>query len=883
MIHHPPGRPNQGGADCPSQPDQEMEVAGSETPPYHPTRPYVMAGLVILFAASGCAGLIYELVWFQMLQLVVGSTAVSLGALLASFMGGLCLGSILFPRFITRTVHPLKIWALLELGIALFGLAVMFAVPLLAKVYTAVAPGGLAGVVIRGLLCAVCLLPPTILMGATLPAIARLAETTQRGVSWMGLLYGANTLGAVLGSLLAGFYLLRVLDVFVATCVAAGINGVVAIVCLGLSVGRKTEGRVACPSQPMEAVAATESPTRPCRLWRVYVAIALSGLCALGAEVVWTRQLSLMLGGTTYTFSIILAVFLAGLGIGSGCGALLSRRSNRPAAALCVCQLLLAGAIAWAAWALGRALPYWPINPSLAHNVWLVFQVDLVRCLWAVLPAACLWGASFPLALAAAARPGEDPGRLVGKLYAANTIGAIVGALGTSVLLISWLGTQQTQRVLILLTALSGLVVLVGDVWRRQRSVTKETPLTPPLPQGEREKQSDLDEVPQPSVMFSAQRAGLSLAIGAIGAITALLAWSVPPVPGLLVAHGRELPTKADAGFVLYVGEGMNASIAVTELDGGVRMFHVSGKVEASSDQQDMRLQRMLGHLPALFHPDPRSVLVVGCGAGVTAGSFLVHPRVENITLCEIEPLIPRVVAGYFSKENYDVLLNPRVRIVYDDARHYILTTRKKFDVITSDPIHPWVKGAASLYTKEYFEMCKRHLSPGGMVTQWVPLYETTLEAVKSEIATFFEVFPEGTVWSNENAGAGYDLVLLGQSEPLEVDVETLQQRLRRPDHREVAQSLRDVGIRSAFGLAATYVGRASELKPWLSHAQINGDRDLRLQYLAGLGLNLNQSETIYVQLKSYRRFPEDIFVGSNIWNESLRRVFEQHKPDGEQ
>ena len=153
-----------------------------------------------------------------------------------------------------------------------------------------------------------------------------------------------------------------------------------------------------------------------------------------------------------------------------------------------------------------------------------------------------------------------------------------------------------------------------------------------------------------------------------------------------------------------------------------MRNFHVSGKVEASSEPQDMRLQRMLGHIPALLHPKPRSVLVVGCGAGVTAGSFVLYPEVERIVICEIEPLIPPIAADYFGPENYNVLDDPRVEVVYDDARHYILTTNEKFDIITSDPIHPWVKGSATLYSKEYFEMCRRHLNPGGVITQWVPL-----------------------------------------------------------------------------------------------------------------------------------------------------------------
>ncbi len=223
--------------------------------------------------------------------------------------------------------------------------------------------------------------------------------------------------------------------------------------------------------------------------------------------------------------------------------------------------------------------------------------------------------------------------------------------------------------------------------------------------------------------------------------------------------------------------------------------FHVCGKVEASTEPADMRLQRMLGHLSALVHPKPRSVLVVGCGAGVTAGSFLLHPEVERIVLCEIEPLIPKVVSVYFARENYDVVDDPRVEIVYDDARHYILTTQEKFDVITSDPIHPWVKGSAALYTREYFDLCKRRLNPGGVVTQWVPLYESNEDVVKSEIATFFTAFPQGTIWSNDIEGEGYDVVLLGRTEPLKIDVDALQQRLNREDHRRVAESLAEVNF----------------------------------------------------------------------------------------
>jgi spermidine synthase len=362
----------------------------------------------------------------------------------------------------------------------------------------------------------------------------------------------------------------------------------------------------------------------------------------------------------------------------------------------------------------------------------------------------------------------------------------------------------------------------------------------------------------------------VALTLGLAGVLT----WAVPAVPGDLIAHGRALPRFIREWRVVYAGEGMNSSVAVTR-QGEIRQFHVSGKVEASSHPDDMRLQRMLGHLSALAHAKPRKVLVVGCGAGVTAGTFVLHPDVEKIVICEIEPLVPKVVATHFAQENYDVVNDPRVEIVYDDARHYVLTSHEKFDIITSDPIHPWVKGAATLYTREYFELCKQHLNPGGVVTLWVPLYESDLDTVKSEFATFFEAFPQGTVWHNHSGGGGYDTVVLGQAEATTIDVAGLDDRLNRPDHAEVKKSLDEVGLGGALTLLSTYAGRGPDLKPWLEGAEINRDRNLRLQYLAGMALNLQLGDMIYRDMLVYRRFPEDLFTGRDLWRQALRLTME--------
>jgi spermidine synthase len=490
---------------------------------------------------------------------------------------------------------------------------------------------------------------------------------------------------------------------------------------------------------------------------------------------------------------------------------------------------------------LSQSLPFWPINPSISTDPWFNFQLDFVRSLWAMLPGAILWGASFPLALASVASEGRDPGRLVGGVYAANTLGAIIGSLGASLLMVIWLGSQRSQVALVLLSALAGLLMLepeyAGSEGRPRRF----------------------------------QYSGTLLLIAAMGAAV-LLARTIQPLPDILVAYGRYAATRVGTADVIYMGEGWNAAVAVTRLSNGVLNYHNAGKVQASSEPQDMRLQRMLGHFTTLIPKEPKTALVIGCGAGVTAGAVSIDPLLQSMIIAEIEPLVPRVVSTYFAEHNFNVIANPKVSIQIDDARHYLMTTDAKFDAITSDPLDPWVKGAAMLYTKEFFDEVKEHLNPGGVVTLFVQLYESNTAAVKSEIATFLESFPHGVVWGNTNEGAGYDLVLMGTVDPITIDVDEMQRKLSRPEYAPIARSLGEIGIYSAVDLFANYAGRKTDLGPWLQGAAINRDRNLRLQYLAGLGLNLYQSDAIYADMLNYSRYPEDLFTGSP---ETLQRLRE--------
>jgi len=795
---------------------------------------------LLLFSGSGCAALIYEIVWFQLLQLVIGSSAVSLGLLLAAYMGGLCLGSAALPRVASGRIHPMRLYALLELGIGLFGIFALFGVPLIGRLYVAGAAPGAAGIVLRGIVAAVCLLPPTVLMGASLPAMARWVETTPRGVSWLGLLYSANVAGAVAGCLLAGFYLLRVHDMAVATYTAASINVAVALLAFVLAArASSTPDGTGLPALP-------GVPRAP-RFALVYVAIGLSGLTALGAEIVWTRLLSLLLGATVYTFSIILAVFLFGLWAGSGAGSWMARRMPEPRIALAASQFFLAAAIAWTAFNVAGVLPHWPVDPWLSTSPWFNFDLDVTRCLRAILPATLLWGASFPLALASAVAEGEDPARLAGEVYAANTAGSIVGALAFSLLLVPAIGTRGSQQLLIALAAAGALAALAA------------------LGRGIGKRRSALPAI-------------------AVAAGVMVVAWgltaTVSDMPWQAIAYGRRIapilqglnPATDQQAKPLFVGEGISSSVVISER-GGQRFFYVSGKSEASSAPLDMRLQRLMGHIPALAHRAPRSVLVVGFGAGVTAGSFVPYPEVESIVICELEPIIPPASDRYFGNENYHVLEDRRTRMVYDDARHFILTTPERFDIITTDPIHPWVKGTSPLYSKEYYELVKQHLNPGGVVAQWLPLYESDEETVQTELATFFDVFPHATLWSNYTNGDGYDLVLLGRGDAAPLNVDEMQRRLDQSAYRAVAASLGDTGFHSAVDLLATYAGRASDLAPLVANASINDDRNLRLQYLAGMGLNSSIAGRMYGEILAYRRFPEDLLTGTGERIDRLREL----------
>ncbi len=780
--------------------------------------------LLLLFAGSGCSALIYEIVWYQALQLAIGSTSVSLGVLLATFMGGLCIGSTFFPRMRILKGHPLRTYAYIELSIAALAVLVQYGMPFINRVYFAGAASGLPGMLLRGVVAAICMLPPTILMGASLPAIVRWLEASPRAVKWWGWLYGGNTAGAVIGCLLAGFWLLRVYNTTTGTLFAAAINVVVALVSLALASSTPETLSVSGPGPVQEeASEASAQSYEPQSKWQVYVTIALSGAVALGAEVVWTRLLGYLLLATVYVFAIILAVFLTGLAIGTAGGSWLLRKVNARNA-LGWCQILLTLGFAWTAYTIVNTfhLPFWNNDVLTTQDGWYMYFLDLKVVAIAIFPATLFWGASFPLACAAVSEPGQDSGKTAGGIYAANTLGGIFGALIVSLVMIPGIGTQNSQRVLLIVSALSGLLILAPK----------------------------------------AKQTMGALALGASLAVAVLLAWTIDPTPGELIAYGRFMGQNQGMSQILYTKEGRNSSVAISRWNNGSIYVNVNGHVEATTEIFDMKLQRMVGHLAAILHPNPKSVLGIGFGAGVSAGTFTRYPGIEHITVCEIEPVIPPASTMYFAPQNYGVRNNPKTRIVFDDARHYLMTTNDTYDIIASDPLDVFVKGTAALYSLEYYESVKRHLNPGGIFTLYVPLYETDELTFKSELATFFKAFPEGSVWSNTRDGLGYDMVFMGQMGPLKIDVEKAQEKYDRPEHATVRESLHDVGIDSIPDLFSTFTGTSADLNRWVGESPLNTDSDLRLSYLAGWGINSELADYLYRQMLKYRR-PPTFFSGS--------------------
>lgn len=674
--------------------------------------------LLILFLLSGTAALVYELVWFQLLRLTIGGSSQSLGVLLACFMGGLCLGSALYGRVVPRYWHPLRVYAVIELGIALCGLGLPVLLSRVSGIYFSHATTPTAAVGWRSLICLISLTPPTILMGATLPALARWLEADAQQTSRIGRLYAANVTGAVVGVFLAALVLLPRLGLPGTNSVAICLNVLAAIIAISI----RTR------FQPVsETDLRTQEPS--CERTLTYLAYAVSGMAALSFEVLWARLMGSVFGATVYGFALVLGVFLLGLGAGGAVGSALVPRLASPRRTFGLLQLAVVASVGLTSWLVPLVANLLVISDlqNVGDPVALT-GANLVRSAIVVFPAAFFWGMLFPVAVACLGGSLSDPARPVGRLYAWNTVGAVVGSLATSFLLIPHHGSAMGTSHLILLPLCAGMVI----VWPRAFPawaavfaviaagyVTFFTEAPSRLCEAGRVIAGSFDTETGYLVLaalpaflgfelFLVKRDPRRLVWGAAG--SALIFAFSTAVPARLYQLGRAYGSNgvigADDGEIVLFEEGTMEPVVVYHSQKGPLEVSINSMLCASTVPDAMEHLRLLGHLPALLARDPRDSLVIGLGAGVTAGCVALHDRVERLLVIELEPKV-KLAAAEFAESNHDVMNNPKVQIRIDDGRHFIATTDRKFGVITSDPIEPFWAGSAALYTVEHYRRCR--------------------------------------------------------------------------------------------------------------------------------------------------------------------------------
>jgi spermidine synthase len=775
----------------------------------------VVLVLYLLFFLSGAAALVYEVSWVRSLSLVFGGSHLAVTTVLAVFMGGLALGSRLLGERADAARRPLRLYGALEIGIGLFALVFLG----LARVYPAIYVP-LARVAeenrlwlsaVRAVFAVAAMIVPTTLMGGTLPVISRFAARHADSLGrHLPFLYGLNTLGAAAGALAAGFLLLKTLGVTATILAAVAANLTVGLAAVALPERAFGEAERPPPREQRRQGAGLEDaePVGAASFRLVLWGVGVSGFCALGYEVLWTRMLSLVVGTSVYSFTIILVAFLAGIALGSAALGLAQRRrpwrAGRAIGGFAAVQVAI-GLCALAVTILMRDLPSHAMSLQrfLAGGAAGEFGARQgasfgVAFAYVLVPAFFM-GVAFPLAGTIQAAHARSVGGAVGAVLTYNTVGAILGSAVSGFALIYVFGIERSLQMLAVLNGAVGLAV-AASLSRRKLAI----------------------------VAAGAAAAGLLVALGAApgwGRSWDLRYFAIFRNNQRGVFDTPEQRRDAlENTDVLYYFEGVNETISVVRPKGSMQAFIVNGRPEATTSSMDMQCQRTLGHLPMLLHPGPRRVFVLGTGTGMTLGATSIHPGVERIVLAEIEPGALGA-ARTFGEYNHRVLDDPRLHVVFNDGRNYLATTRERFDVVTADPIHPWSGGAAYLYTREYFRSVADHLLPGGIATQWLPIYELTVKDVRTVVRTFAESFQHVMIWLTH-----YDAEIVGSNSPIVIDEADLARRIGQA---AIAKDLAEVQMSSAEDFLAYFVAGTEGARAFARGGVVNTDDNLFLEFSA--------------------------------------------------
>ena len=758
--------------------------------------------LLGLFLLSGVSGLVYQVIWARQLTLVFGATSPAITTVLAAFMLGLALGSYAAGRWAGRWGNPLRAYALIELGIGIYAVAfplLLSGVQILhIPLFRMLVDAPLTLIAVRVALAAGLLLPPTALMGASLPVLARAVIRDSAGAGrGAGILYGLNALGAAAGVYLVTFFLIPTMGLIKGSLVAAALNFAVAAAAWAWARDRRGE--------TMSAAMVPRGSASPGDVW-VLLAYGCSGFAALGYEVVWTRLLVLVFGSSVYAFAVMLASFLFGLGLGSLLGGWVAERvRNRFLVAAWLQVIICLGVLA--------GVPWFDRLPQLfleAFRVsggewWALTTLEFAMASGVMILPTTAMGATFPLVAHLLGTRG-GPEHVVGSVYTVNTCGAILGAAVTGFALVPWLGFRGSLLVLTGLSAAAACLLLVPSPagWRRWA-------------------------VPVPAIVV-------------LAAVAALPAWNARALSSGVYLYADQygdgqFERLLDDKQLLFYREGATATVAV--MAGRYRFLRINGKTDAG-DSPDNLTQRLLAHVPLLLHDDPHSVLVVGLGTGITLGAALLHP-IDHVDVMEVSPEVVEA-SRFFAEANGRALGDLRARLRILDARTWLAATNARYDVIISEPSNPWQTGNSSLFTADHYRLTRSRLNRNGIFCQWLPFYRMDEADFKAAIRTFQSVFSNATVWLS-----GGDVLLVGGTDQVIVNPTRFMARVGA---EAVAQSLRGIGITDGPALLGFFLLDPPRVHEYTGAGPLHTDDYPLLEFSAPKSLYRESAPQIVRRLK---------------------------------
>ncbi|UCF92061.1 MAG: fused MFS/spermidine synthase [Desulfobacterales bacterium] len=778
--------------------------------------------LLILFFFSGISALVYQVVWFRFFHTVFGITVLAASTVLTAFMAGMAAGSLYFGRLADRLTHPLALFAVLEVGIGLYALCFPSIMGMVTSVYV-----GLPSVItldftaltlVQFALCVVVLFIPTALMGGTMPALAKALIKTVRYLSYdIGSLYSVNNLGAVAGAFWAGFLLLQQLGLRFSILIAATIN--IGIGLTSLWIWRQTPLAVGSDARMVSRpkfnrILANAGTIRvyPQNIVRVVLVVfAIEGFLSLGYEILWTRVLAAtLMVNSVYSYSTIVITFILGLSLGGYIAAGFGDKCKDPVGLFGSVQVAIGIAAYLVLISFKQLPPLFTALPDFFSNSWAGIRIrEFLATFVVMLVPTTLMGMTFPLAARIYTHSVKDLGRKIGDIGFLDIIGSIAGAFLTGFVLVSAYGLIHSLLMMITGNVIMGILVFLLN-----------------------------SKVPRTRRMISAP-----CTAGAL-----LLALAYAP-SDLTFTRSTSIPNSK----VLYYKEDLAATVVVREFPDGrkrQKLLEIDGINVAGTPMTVLTTQKMQAHLPLLLHPDPKGVLTVGFGSGGSSWSIGRHP-VERIECVEIVAALKESMR-FFPETNHDVYKDPRLRILIQDGRNYMMMTRQKYDAVLNDSVHPIYQGNANLYTKEYFEFCKQKLETNGIMASWMPVWSLSKNDLKMMLKTFQTVFPHATLWYVPN-NINKHLVVIGTSDKLKIDFKMMEAKFNRA---EVRRDLAEIHMQDPYSILSCLLLDEEALKAFSEDALVNTENNPLLEFSAPRAWHLDR-ETWYanmVELVRYRK-----------------------------